>query len=168
MANINEQDMARGRFWVGEVGLGDTVPESGSSCLVDETEDVQVGDGRGVKDSTPLNIGVPAGNRDDDVVDGVLEFGSSSVANLGEICANELSSGETLLLSEVLDLKACVRYRPLYFPSRRFWQEMDGQSGGLRIRCVAWSKRRVDVCQRSVLASTRLPAMPHHLARIFV
>lgn len=104
MANINKSNMT-GIFRLGEVRFGDTIAEGSGSSIVDDTEDVEVGDRGGIKDSTALDVGIPTRDGNDDIRNTSLELPGSDVAYLAEIGANELGEGEGLLLTKVGDLE---------------------------------------------------------------
>ena len=58
MADINKDDMTS-VFGVKKVGFGDTVSKSSSCCIVDQAEDVKIGDSNDVNNSSMLYLSNP-------------------------------------------------------------------------------------------------------------
>lgn len=66
MTNVNKSDMTRVLgFW--EIGFGDTVTEGSGGGVVDDTENIEVGDRSGIKDSSTLDVSVPSRDGNDDI-----------------------------------------------------------------------------------------------------
>jgi len=94
-----------GRFRSGgEIRLGDSVTESDGGEIVDESKRVKSGDRGGVEHGSSLVVGVPSGDSDNDVRDGLGELESGLVSKSSEEHGDELGSREDGGLSEVLDL----------------------------------------------------------------
>ncbi|KAH3681612.1 hypothetical protein WICPIJ_007428 [Wickerhamomyces pijperi] len=72
VTNVNKGDGQRLVFW--QVGLQDTVTNSSSGQVVDDSDWVQVGNLGGVSNGVTLSLGVPDWNGDDDIGDGGLGF----------------------------------------------------------------------------------------------
>lgn len=104
VTNVDEDNTAGLLLGTGQVKLGDTVTQSGSGGVVDQTEDVETSDLTGVNHGTALNIGEPGGNTDGDIGDGEFEFLGGNVLDLGQVHGNQLGCSELLLLAEVVDL----------------------------------------------------------------
>ncbi len=104
VTDVDENDPAGLLFGAGQVELGDTVTQSGSSGVVDETEDVETSDLTGVNHGPALNIAEPSRNTDSDIGDGELELLGGDILDLGQVHGNQLSRRELLLLAEVVDL----------------------------------------------------------------
>ena len=104
VTNVDKDDVLGVLDTLGEIGLGDSVSESDGGGIVDQPERVETGNVGGVEDGSSLNVGVPTGNGDDDVGDGSLELGRSSVPQLSEVRSNQLSGVENSGITEVLDL----------------------------------------------------------------
>ena len=104
MSNIDKGDVAGGLINGGKVGLGDSISESGSGDVVDESERVQSSDFGGIHDGSSLDFGVPNWNGDNDIVDGPLELLRGGVTKLSKEHRVELSRRENGRLAEVLHL----------------------------------------------------------------
>ena len=105
MADVDEDDM----LWVlglGKIGLGNSVAQSGSGGVVDETKDIQASDASSVDNSPPLDIGVPDWDGQNDVGDTDLELVRDDVSELPQVSTDELGGGEPLRLAEVFNLDA--------------------------------------------------------------
>jgi len=103
VANVDEDDM----FWVisfGEIGFGDSVTQSGSGGVVDETKDIHASDASGVDNSPSLDICVPDRDRQNDVRDADFELFGGDVPEFSQVSTDELGSGELLGLAEVFNL----------------------------------------------------------------
>ena len=94
------------------VGLAstETVGDSGSGGLVDDTEDVEASDGTGVLGGLPLVVVEVGGDGDDGLLDLLGELGLGNLLHLDEDHGGDLLRGESLLLTEVLngDLGAAI------------------------------------------------------------
>jgi hypothetical protein len=88
------------------VGLAgtETVGDSGSGRLVDDTEDVEASDGTGVLGGLPLVVVEVGGDGDDGLLDLLAELGLSDLLHLDKDHGGDLLGREGLLLAEVLDL----------------------------------------------------------------
>jgi hypothetical protein len=88
------------------VGLAgtETVGDSGSGRLVDDTEDVEASDGTGVLGGLPLVVVEVGGDGDDGLLDLLAELGLSNLLHLDKDHGGDLLGREGLLLAEVLDL----------------------------------------------------------------
>ena len=105
VANIDEDHMLR-VISFREVGFRDSVAESGSGSVVDETKDIQASNAGGVNDSPSLDIGVPDGDGQNDVGDADFELVRSDVPKFPQVSTDELGGGESLGLAEVFNLNA--------------------------------------------------------------
>ena len=104
VSDVDEHDVL-GRFRSGgEIRLGDSVTESDGGEVVDESERVESGDGGGVEHGSSLVVGVPSGDSDNDVRDGLGKLESGLVSKSSEEHGDELGSREDGGLSEVVDL----------------------------------------------------------------
>lgn len=103
VADVDKGDMAR-VFGLRKVGLGDSVSESSGSGVVDEAEDVEVGDGSSIEEGASLDVGVPSRDGDHDVAHADLELSRSDVSQLSEIHADDLGIRELVGFVEVPDL----------------------------------------------------------------
>ena len=104
MADVHKGDVP----WVlgfGKVGLGDTVAERNGGGVVDETEDVKVGDLSGIEESSSLDVSVPSRDGDNDIADTVFELVSGNVSKLAKVSTDELGSREGFLFAEVCNLE---------------------------------------------------------------
>jgi hypothetical protein len=98
----NEDDL----LLLGLLGsLTETVGDSSSGGLVDDTEDVETGDGSGILGRETLRVVEVGGNGYDGLLDGLAELGLSGLLEFTENHGGDLSGGESLLLVEVVDLK---------------------------------------------------------------
>lgn len=104
MADVDENDVTR-VLGFREVGFGDTPSEGDSGGVVDEAEDVEVGNLGGIKESSSLYVSVPTGNGYDNIADTDFELVGGDVPKLAEVGTDELGGGECFLLAEVVDLK---------------------------------------------------------------
>lgn len=84
--------------------LVETVGNSSSSGLVDDTEDVETGNETGVLSSLTLGVVEVGRDSDDSVVDGATEIGLGGLTHLGEDHGGDFLRGELLLLALELDL----------------------------------------------------------------
>jgi hypothetical protein len=114
MTDVDEADMSRSFGSLGEIALGDSVTESDSGSVVDETKGVESGNTSGIEESTSLDVSVPSGNGNDDVGNGLLELGGGNVTEFAEVGGNELSEGEGRWLAKVVDLLSLVQAIPNY------------------------------------------------------
>jgi hypothetical protein len=80
-----------------------TVGDSGSGGLVDDTEDLETGDGTGILGSLTLGIVEVGGNGDDGVGDLLSEVGLSGLLHLGQDHGGNLFGGELPVLATMLD-----------------------------------------------------------------
>jgi hypothetical protein len=104
VTDIDKADVTLGVRRLGEIRLGDTVAEGDGGGVVDETEGVETGNVGGVNEGAALNVGVPSGDGDDDVRDGLLELCSGNVSQAAEVGSDELGKGEGVGLAKVVDL----------------------------------------------------------------
>lgn len=82
----------------------ETVGNSGSGGLVDDTENVEARDGTGVLGGLTLVVVEVGGDGDDGLSDLLAELGLSDLLHLQEDHGGDLLGGESLGLAEVLDL----------------------------------------------------------------
>ena len=104
MTNIDENDVT-GVLSLRKIRFGDTPSEGNSGSVIDEAEDVKVGDLSGIEESSSLNVSVPSGDGDNDIADTVFELVSSDVSKLAKVSTDELGSGEGFLFDEVCNLE---------------------------------------------------------------
>ena len=79
MTDINKDNM----FWIlgiREVRLGDTVPKSDGGSVVDQAEDVEVGNLSSIENCPSLRIGEPSRNGDHNIADRSFEFSCGGVS----------------------------------------------------------------------------------------
>ena len=81
-----------------------TVGDSSSSGLVDDTENVQASNGTGVLGGLTLVVVEVSGDGDDGLGDLLAELGLSNLLHLGENHGGDLLGGEGLGLVQVLNL----------------------------------------------------------------
>jgi len=98
-AKIEDEDVSLGADL-----LVKTVGDGGSGGLVDDTEDVNTGDGTGVLGGLSLGIVEVGGDSDDSVGDILSEVGLGGVSHLGEDHGGDFFGEEGLGLALVLDL----------------------------------------------------------------
>lgn len=108
VADVNENNVSRCLGALGQVSLGDTVTESNSGAVVDESERIEPGNVGGVEQSTSLDVGEPPGNRNNNVGNGLFELSGSSVPELAKVGGNELSEREVGGLAKVVNLGSLI------------------------------------------------------------
>lgn len=104
VTDVDKADVTLSVRRLGEIRLGDTVAEGDGGGVVDETKGVEAGNVGGVNEGAALNVGVPSGDGDDDVRDGLLELCSGNVSQAAEVGSDELCKGEGVGLAKVVDL----------------------------------------------------------------
>jgi hypothetical protein len=103
--DIDKDDVSRRLGVLGQVGFGDSVTESDGGGVVDQSEGVQSGNLGSVVQGSSLDIGVPSGNGDNDVGNGLLELVLGDIPQLAEVGGGDLSEREGRRLSKVVDLE---------------------------------------------------------------
>ena len=104
VTNIDENDVT-GVLSLRKIRFGDTPSEGNSGSVIDEAEDVKVGDLSGIEESSSLDVSVPSGDGDNDIADTVFELVSGNVSKLAKVSTDELGSGEGFLFAEVCNLE---------------------------------------------------------------
>jgi len=83
--------------------LVETVGDGGSSRIVNDTEDLETGDGTGILGSLALGVVEVGRDGDDGMGDLLAEVSLSSLLHLGQYHGRDFFGGEIPLLAAVLD-----------------------------------------------------------------
>lgn len=103
MTDIHKDDVAGVfRFW--KIVFCDSIAEGGGCGVVDQPQDIKTCNGSSVQHGSSLDIGVPDGNSEHDVLNANFEFVGSDISQLAEIHPSELGSRERLRLAHIVDL----------------------------------------------------------------
>jgi len=84
--------------------LVETVSNGGSGGLVDDSENLESGDGTGILGSETLGVVEVSGDGDDSLLDGLAELGLGDLLHLGEDHGGDFLWREGLLLVQVVNL----------------------------------------------------------------
>ena len=104
VSDIDKGDVTR-VFGLRQIALGDTVAESSGGGVVDQTEDVEVGDGSGIDQRAALDIGVPPRDGNHDIGDVCLELIRCDIAQFAQVHRSQLGRREFLFLAPIVHLK---------------------------------------------------------------
>src|SRR6266508_2890473 len=105
MSNVHKHDMTR-IFGLGKIRLSDTVSKSSGSCVVNEAEDVQIGDSGRIDNCTALDISEPSRHGDHNIVDGRFQLMGCDITQLSKVSSGDLCPRVCRLLAAVYHLKS--------------------------------------------------------------
>src|SRR5258708_25720640 len=91
-------------FRIREIRLCNPIPQSSSSCVVDEAKNIQVGDSSCIDERSPLDLRVPPRDRDHDIGYSSLELVRGDIAQFTEVGTGYLSPRERRSFAAVDDL----------------------------------------------------------------
>jgi len=106
ISTINKNDVARFFFGIGQVLFVNAVGQRGRCRLVEQTQYVETGDGRGVQERLAFRVRKVRRNRNHAIVHLGLERYLGRLFQLGQQHAGDLFHAERVLLVEVVDTDA--------------------------------------------------------------
>lgn len=101
VANVDKHDATGLLLSGGEVDLGDAVAESNRGGVVHEAQAIEAGNVRSIDNSSPLAVGEPWGNAEDDIDDGKFQLTGSGGLDFIQVHSHKLGRGKLFLLALV-------------------------------------------------------------------